>query len=222
VWRRDPGPTRWTDAPPTANPTTTPLVKELLVNPRIRWGQSAGWDAPGWAPLVDPGPRPLQTARQVGTWLWPTLAVSGFLLVTRFVLAHDNPQPGLSLRGVLTVALTAAVVALLTIRRGAGPGSLARAVFEYAVVFLLAVLVATTGVPIDQAPAASDTTASAAADQRPALVKTIDGLRDWLSQWRQWAREESDRRPRSPATAPTPTGEALPAPRPNRTGGLLP
>jgi hypothetical protein len=110
---------------------------------------------------------------------------------------------------------------LLTIRRSAGPGPLARAVFEYAVVFLLAVLVATTGIPIDQ-PTAASSQASAAHDQRPALVKTIDGLRDWLSQWRQWAREESDRRPRSPATAPTPTGEALPAPRPNRTGGLLP
>jgi hypothetical protein len=192
------------------------------VNPRIRWGQSAGWDAPGWAPLVDPGPRPLQAARSVGTWLWPTLAVGGFLMVTGFVLAHDDPQPGLSLRGVLTVALAAAVVVLLTIRRSAGPGPLTRALFEYAVVFLLAVLVATTGVPVDQAPAASGQTASAASDQRPALVKTIDSFRDWLSQWREWARQESDRRPRSPATAPTPTGEAWPAPLPNRTGGLLP
>ena len=195
------------------------------MNPRIGWGQPpTGWGPPhqtGWTPLVDPGPRPLQTARSIGRWLWPTAAVGGFLLVTGLVVAHDDPPPGLSLRGVLTVALTAAVVALLTIRRSAGPGSLARAVFEYAVVFLLAVLVATTGVPLDQAPAASDTTASAAADQRPALVKTIDSFTDWLSQWRQWARQESDRRPRSPATAPTPTGEAWPAPRPNRTGGLL-
>ena len=44
------------------------------------------------------------------------------------------------------------MVILLTLRRTAGTGPLARALFEYAVVFLLAVLVATTGVDVDQAP----------------------------------------------------------------------
>ena len=30
------------------------------MKPRIGWGQPlASWDAPGWAPLVDPGPRSL-------------------------------------------------------------------------------------------------------------------------------------------------------------------
>jgi hypothetical protein len=191
------------------------------VNTRIRWGQPpTGWEAPGWAPLVDSGPHPLQAARSLSRWFWFTLAVGGFLLVTGFVLAHDDPQPGLSIRGVLTVALAAAVVVLLTIHRTAGPGPQARAVFEYAVVFLLAVLIATTGIPVDQAPAASGQTAGAASDQQPALVKTIDGVRDWLGEWREWARKESDCCPRSPATAPTPTGEARPAPLPNPTGGL--
>ena len=176
------------------------------MNPRSRWSQpAAGWDAPGWAPLVDHGPLPLQTARSVGRWLWPTLAVGGFLVVTRFALAHDDPTPGLSLRGLLTIALAALVVVLLTIRRTAGPGPLVRAMFEYAVVFLLAVLVATTGVTLDQPPAAGGKAASAAADQRPALVKTIDGFRDWLSEWRTWARKEADRRPQSSsATTPSP------------------
>jgi len=175
------------------------------VNPRIRWSQApTSWDAPGWAPLVDHGPLPLQTARSVGRWLWPTLAVGGFLVVTGFALAHDDPTPGLSLRGLLTIALAALVVVLLTIRRTAGPGPLTRAVFEYAVVFLLAVLVATTGIPVDQ-PSAAGKQASAAADQRPALVKTIDGFRDWLSEWRTWARKEADRRPpSSSATTPAP------------------
>ena len=175
------------------------------MNPRIRWSQApTSWDAPGWAPLVDHGPLPLQTARSVGRWLWPTLSVSGFLLVTGFVFRHDDPATGLSVRGLLTIALAAAVMVLLTLRRTAGPGPLARALFEYAVVFLLAVLVATTGVDVDQAPAGGKR-ASAVPDQRPALVRTIDGFRDWLSEWRTWARKEADRRPQSSsATTPSP------------------
>jgi hypothetical protein len=142
-------------------------------------------------------------------WLWPTLSVSGFLVVTGFVLGHDHPTPGLSLRGLLTIALAAAVVVLLTLRRAAGTGPLARALFEYAVVFLLAVLVATAGIDVDQA-AADGTQPSTARDQRPALVKTIDGFRDWLNEWRTWARKETDRRPQSsPAILPDSTGEAM-------------
>jgi hypothetical protein len=180
------------------------------VNPRSRRNQApASWDASGWAPLVDHGPLSLQTTCTVGRWLWPTLSVSGFLVVTGFVFGHDDPTPGLSLRGLCTIALAAAVVVLLTVRRTAGPGPLVRALFEYAVVFLLAVLVATTGVDVDQAPTGSKR-ASAASDQRPALVKTIDGFRDWLSQWRAWARTETDRRPQSSsATFPDPTGQAM-------------
>jgi hypothetical protein len=194
-------------------------VKEQLMNNRIRGGQpAAGWDAPGWAPLVDHGPLPLQTARSFGRWLWPTLAVSGFLVVTGFVFGHDDPAPGLSLRGLCTIALAAAVVILLTIRRTAGTGPLARALFEYAVVFLLAVLIATTGIDLDHAPTGGKR-ASAVRDQRPALVKTIDGFGDWLSQWRDWARKETDGRPQSsPVTLPDPTGQAMapsPAPSPS-------
>jgi hypothetical protein len=76
-------------------------------------------------------------------------------------------------------------------------------------VFLLAVLVATTGVPLNQ-PAAPTTQASTIPDQRPALVKTIDRFGDWLSEWQAWARSQRDRRPR-----PEPNGEAtgaLPSP----------
>jgi hypothetical protein len=169
-------------------------VKEQLVNPRIRSGQpTTGWETPGWAPLVDHGPLPLQTARSFSRWLWPTLAVAGFLAMASFVLRYDDPAPGLSQRGLLTVALAALVVVLLTIRRTAGPGPLARALAEYAVVFVLAVLVATTGVDVDQAPTGGNQ-ASAVPDQRPALVKVIDGARDWLGAWRRWADQESDRR----------------------------
>jgi hypothetical protein len=171
------------------------------VNNRIRWGHpSAGWDTPGWAPLVDPGPLPLQTARSVGRWLWFTLATGGFLAVTAFALAHDNPAPGLSLWGLCTIALAALVVVLLTLRRSAGPGPLIRAMAEYVVVFLLAVLVATTGITLDQPPASDGKQASAATDQRPALVKTIEGFRDWLTEWREWARQKTDHRLQSSST----------------------
>src|SRR5262245_14963381 len=95
-----------------------PPAKELLVRARLGWGQSpTGWPQPhlpGWAPLVDPGPFPLQAVRSLGRWLWPTLAVSGFVAVVVQVLDHDRPAPGLSSRGLLTVALAAVVVVLLT------------------------------------------------------------------------------------------------------------
>jgi hypothetical protein len=180
-------------------------MKEQLVNPRSRWSQApASWDAPGWAPLVDHGPLPLQTARSLGRWLWPTLSVSGFVAVTGFVFGHDDPTPGLSLRGLVTIALAAAVVVLLTLRRTTGTGPLARALFEYTVVFLLAVLIATTGIDVDQS-AAGGKQASAARDQRPALIKVIDGFGDWLNGWRDWARKETDRRAQSSAaTSPSP------------------
>jgi hypothetical protein len=175
------------------------------VNTRTRWGQApTAWDAPGWAPLVDPGSLPFQTARSVGRWLWFTAAVGGFLTVTGFALAHDDPTPGLSVRGLVIIALAATVIVLLTIRRTAGPGPLTRAMAEYAVVFLLATLVATTGISLDQPPATSGKTAHVAPDQRPALVKTIDGLRDWLREWRQWADKQTDRHAQA-ATSPAPT-----------------
>jgi hypothetical protein len=143
--------------------------------------------------------------------------------VTGFVFGHDDPTPGLSLRGLVTIALAAVVVVLLTVRRTAGPGPLARALFEYAVVFLLAVLVATTGVALGQAPTGGKRAASVG-DQRPALVKTIDGFRDWVSQWRDWARKETDRRGQSSsAILPDPTGHAIaPSPAsPSSTRRLL-
>ena len=109
------------------------------------------------------------------------------------------------------------MVILLTIRRAAGPGPLTRAVFEYAVVFLLAVLIATTGIPVDQPPAATTKQAGVVSDQRPALVKTIDSFRDWLSEWRAWARTQRHRGP-----GPEPTGEATAVPPRSATPSALP
>jgi hypothetical protein len=90
------------------------------------WGPAPGWDQPlpGWTPLLDHGPLPLRAAGSVARWWWPTLAVAGFLAVAVYVTGHD---PGLSQRGLLTIALAALVVVLLTIHRTAGPSRLARA-----------------------------------------------------------------------------------------------
>jgi hypothetical protein len=185
-----------------------------------------GWDLPpGWGqPLDDPLPF---RAGLVGRWFYPTLAISGFLLVTGFVVAHDDPAPGLSTRGLLAIALAATVVALLTIRRTAGPGPLTRALAEYQVVSLLAVLVATTGITLDPHPTGGVRQASAAVDHRPALVKTIDTWRDrlvsaweWLAElWRR-ADQQTAPHPQSSATttSPAPMGEAMaPSPAPPRS-----
>jgi hypothetical protein len=149
------------------------------VNPRIGWGQPpATWQAPGWAPLVDPGPRSLQVTRSLGRWWWPILVVGGFLAVVVQVFDHDHSPSGLSPRGLLTVALSAAVAILLTIHRRHGPGPLARAVAEYTVVALLAGLLATIGVGVDQ-PAADQAasgqtrTQAAAGDDQPAVIRAV-------------------------------------------------
>jgi hypothetical protein len=137
------------------------------VHSRIGWGQPPlGWQAPGWAPLADPGPRPLHAARSLGRWWWPTLTISGFLAVLAYVVDHDPSVPGLSYRGLLTVALAAVVVFLLTIHRRHGPRRLARAVAEYATVALLAALLAAPSGTLDQ-PAA-DQAASGQARAQPA------------------------------------------------------
>jgi hypothetical protein len=201
------------------------------VNPRIGWGQAPpGWGQPplpGWAPLVDHGPRSLRAARSLGRWWWPILAVGGFLAVVVQVVDHDPSAPGLSYRGLLTVALAAAVVVLLTIHRRYGPGPLARAVAEYSVVALLAGLLAAVGVGVDrqaanhakpntsnQAEARPDAQAAAGDDQPTviravtkvlragaALVRGVTGAARWLLNL--WRRADQQT---------TPTGEAMPAP----------
>jgi hypothetical protein len=159
------------------------------VKPRIGWGQPlASWDAPGWPPLVDPGPRSLQRARTLGRWWWPTVAVGGFLAVVVQVVDQDEPAPGLSGRGLLTIALAAALVTLLTIHRRNGPRWLARAVAEYAVVAVLATLLAAADAgggivgrpPAEHAkpakanhakPAAKPKAEASAGDDQPALLR---------------------------------------------------
>ena len=193
------------------------------------WGPAPGWGQsfPGWSPLVDDGPLPLRVAGSVARWWWPILALAGFGAVAGLVLAHDRAAPGLSTRGLVTIALAALVVVLLTIHRAAGPGALARAVAEYAVVAVLAgLLVADVGdvaqpPPNPTGPAARTEAEQATGKQsleagqdRPGVLRVAAGLAravtkairavtgavGWLVDlWRQ-ADQQTDRPNRSSAT----------------------
>jgi hypothetical protein len=193
------------------------------------WGPAPGWDQPlpGWNPLLDHGPLPLRAAGSVARWWWPTLAVAGFLAVAVYVTGHD---PSLSQRGLLTIALAALVVVLLTMHRAAGPSRLARAAAEYTAVALLAALLTLTAAGAQQlaTPAAKGdanqaATASADASQdRPWVlrvaagviravtkaIRAVTGAARWLVDlWRQ-ADAKTDRPHRS---FTTPRGEAMPS-----------
>jgi hypothetical protein len=93
------------------------------------------------------------------------------------VLDHASTA-ALSYRGLLTVALAAVVVVLLTIHRRYGPRPLARAVAEYTVVAVLATLLATIGGAVNQHRADHQAsgqarTQAAAADDQPRVVQAV-------------------------------------------------
>jgi hypothetical protein len=166
----------------------------------------------------------------VARWWWPTLAVAGFLAVVVHVTGHD---PGPSQRGLLTIALAALVVVLLTIHRTAGPSRLARAAAEYTVVALLAALL-TLASDVDQPPATPaakgeakhPATASAdASEDRPWVlrvatgviramtraVRAVTGAGGWLVDlWRQADAKTKTDHPTHPPSTTTPKGEAMP------------
>jgi hypothetical protein len=162
-------------------------VNRIRTTRPLGWGQAPEWGQPfpGWSPLVDPNPNPLpfQAARSLSRWWWPTVAVAGFLAVVTLVVGREDRAAGLSGRGLLTIALAAAVVILLTIHRRSGPRPLARALAEYATVALLAALLAASaaiGVDKQAANHASGQKAKAQAQARadasndqPAVIQAV-------------------------------------------------
>ena len=196
-----------------------------------------GWDQPlpGWSPLVDHDPTSLRVAGSIARWWWPTLAVASFLAVVAYVTDQDHPGPSPSNRGLLTIALAAVVIVLLTIHRTAGPRPLARATAEYSIVALLAALLALTG-GVDQQPtnstgsaaktqakptANNEQTVDAGEDHRPGVlrvaagvaravttaIRAVIGAASWVADlWRQ-ADQHIDNPSRSPTT---PKSEAMP------------
>jgi hypothetical protein len=219
-----------------AHPTHQEFVKEQLVN-RIRttrplgWGQAPGWGQtfPGWSPL-DPDPLPFQAARSLSRWWWPTVAVAGFLAVVTLVLGREDRAAGLSGRGLLTIALAAAVVILLTIHRRSGPRPLARALVEYATVALLAALLAVSAASgVDKqagnhaaggkAKASAQARADASSDQHAVIqavtrvvragakvVRAVTGAAGWLVDL--WRQADQQARPKGEATASWPFSPA--------------
>jgi hypothetical protein len=157
--------------------------------------------------------------------------------VAGLVLAHDHPAPGLSTRGLVTIALAALVVVLLTLHRAAGPGPLARAMAEYAVVAVLAGLLVTDVGGLAQPPSNSPSPAAKADARQAARVKpnmeagqdrpgvlrvaaavaravtrairAVTGAVGWLVDlWRQ-ADQQTDHPSHSRSTS-APKGEAMP------------
>jgi hypothetical protein len=203
------------------------------------WGTAPGWGQPfpGWNPLMDDGPVALRAVGSVARWWWPILALAGFGTVAGLVLSHDHPAPGLSTRGLATIALAALVVVLLTLHRAAGPWPLTRALAEYAVVAILASLLVTDlgGVyqpPSNSTGSSAKAEASKAAPAKPNLeagqdqrgvlrvaaavaravtktIRAVTGAASWVVDlWRR-TDQQTDRPGRS-ASATTPTGEAMP------------
>jgi hypothetical protein len=200
------------------------------------WGPAPGWDQPlpGWTPLLDHGPLPLRAAGSVARWWWPTLAVTGFLAVAVYVTGHD---PSLSHRGLLTIALAALVIVLLTIHRSAGPSRLARATAEYTIVTLLAAMLTLTAAGAQQLATPSikgdskqaATTRADASQDRPWVlrvaasviravtkaIRAVTGAARWVAdRWRE-ANAKTDQRSRTSSTT-TPNAEAM-APSPALT-----
>jgi hypothetical protein len=209
--------------------------------PAAGWGHPApGWAQafPGWDPLPDAGSLPFRAARSLTRWWWPLSAITGFLAVVAYVVAHD-PQPGLSNRDWLTVVLAAVVVATLSVRRtrGIGRAPLARALAEYAVVALLAMLLATAGSqqptpapedaagrqppteqsaerrpPAGQPADRASADAGAAVDRRPGIVRVVTGVWGWLAElWRDAGELADGRTTPTSTTTPKPRARALPA-----------
>jgi hypothetical protein len=173
----------------------------------------AGWDLP-----LNDGPLPLRAAGSLGRWWWPVVAVVGFLVVVGFVLGHDDSGPGLSDRGLLALALAVVVLVVLTVRRAAGPGPLARTLAEYALVALLTLLLTTAaaGHPPPQREdgagrrQATEQADAGAADRRPGIVRVVAGVWGWLADLWHTASQQTDPHPSPTSTTPERSARALP------------
>ena len=143
---------------------------------------------------------PPPTIREVqARWLrWTCLAAAGVavLALVAFVISHDDPhQPGLSDRAWLTLAAAALLLVALSVHHYAGGARrLLRALTEYAVVALLAVLLTVTALPAADHPAAQQPASNQPA-QHPADPRAkgasdgcppVKQLPAWLAcLWRQ-------------------------------------
>ena len=163
-------------------------------------------------------PLPRHPATRQTRWLWLVPLLAGFATVLGIVIARD-PGRGLSLSrvGWCTIVLAALLVVLLAIHRNAG--QMLRALAEYLVVALLAVLLVTaTTIQPTQAPAPAKHPPSRAGSHMRAVdaCPSIVHVRDWLAcLWN--ASQDAARRSHPPTTA-KPKGHAMaPSPPPPPT-----
>jgi hypothetical protein len=117
-------------------------------------------------------PPPLREVRR--RWLrWLGLAAASLavLALVTFVIGHDDPrQPGLSDRAWLTLTAAALLLVALSLHHRLGALALLRALTEYAVVALLAVLLTLTALPAATQPAANQPAANRAPTQQLAAT----------------------------------------------------
>jgi hypothetical protein len=155
---------------------------------------------PGWNPLGPAYPR--RRGAGLARWWWPALVTVAFLALVGYVLDHDQVAVGVSVRGLVAVALAAVVVAVLTVRRGAGARALLRTLAEYAAVAVLAVSLVTLGAH-HPAPAPEP---KAKPDQRAGLAVVVEApgnVRDWLAdRWREAGQRVDQQRQQQPAPPP--------------------
>ena len=120
-----------------------------------------GWPPP---PLAEVRARWLR-------WLGLLATSAAVLALVAFVIGHDDPrQPGLSNRAWLTLGAAALLLVALSVHHYAGGARrLLRALTEYAVVALLAVLLTVTALPAATRPAANQPAANRAPAQQPAV-----------------------------------------------------
>jgi hypothetical protein len=136
-------------------------------------------------------PPPLSAVR--ARWLlWLSLASISVavLALISFVVDHDDPrEPGLSERSWLTLALAAVLLVLLSLHHRYGAWPLVRAIAEYAVVALLAVLLTITALPVADQPAGKQSAAKQAGQAAKAAgggCPAVLRVPAWLAcLWRQ-------------------------------------
>jgi hypothetical protein len=137
------------------------------------------------APAVE-----LRRAGPLDRWAWPVLAVGSFVALAGYIFEHNQSD-----RGWMTVALAAAVITVLTVRRAAGARALLRTLAEYALVAVLAVSLATLGAA--EAPARSPAHKPARDSGRSGLAVLVEApgnVRDWIAErWQEAGQKVSQR-----------------------------
>ena len=169
---------------------------------------------PGWTPLPEPSRR--LSVGELGRWLWPATVLAAFAAVAAYVAA-TSPGPGISTRGLVTLALAVIVLVVLTVRRRWGPLAVLRTLAEYAVVATLAGLLILAAAPPAAQPTRERQTRTEQAATLPPVIRQVVGAWDRLASaagrvaelWRRAGARADHRSPPSSTTRPDPGVEAM-------------